>query len=224
MASPLALPVPALRRAGEPLGRLFGRRVGRAAAWAAGLLPALWLAWQLWRAWNGEPHALGREPVKGLEHRTGDLAIRCLALTLLVTPLRQLTGWNWLAKYRRILGLLTFAYASAHLATFVVLDLELDFGDVTREIAKRPYITVGFAAWVLLVPLALTSTTGWIRRLGGARWDRLHALTYVVVPLGALHFWWSQKKDRTDPLLWAIAFAALFAWRVWWSRRRRANR
>jgi len=209
----VTLPLPALRRAGEPLGQLLGTRRARIAAWGAGALPGLWLAWQLWRAFNGEPHTLGREPVKGLEHATGDQAIRFLALSLAVTPLRQLAGWNWLAKYRRILGLLAFAYATAHLATFVVLDLELDLGDVTREIVKRPYITIGFAAWLLLVPLALTSTTSAIRRLG-ARWTRLHRAVYVVAALGIVHFWWSQKKDHSDPLLYGVVVGALLAWRV----------
>jgi sulfoxide reductase heme-binding subunit YedZ len=191
--------------------------------WILGALPAAWLAWQLWLAWNGEPHALTSEPVKGLEHATGDWVIRFLALTLAVTPLRQLTGWNWLARYRRILGLLAFGYATAHFATFAVLDLELELGDVTREIVKRPYLVVGFTAWLLLVPLALTSTAASIRRLGGKAWDRLHALTYVVVALGLLHFWWSQKKDRTKPSEWIVIFGVLFAWRIWRAVVRRSD-
>jgi methionine sulfoxide reductase heme-binding subunit len=215
--------VPALRRAGEPLGRVLGRRPARLAAWLLGALPAAWLAWQLWLAWNGEDHALGREPVKGLEHRTGDWTIRFLALSLAVTPLRQLAGWNWLAKYRRLFGLLAFGYASAHLATFVALDLELQLGEVAREIVKRPYITVGFAAWLLLAPLAVTSTAGWIRRLG-RRWDRLHSAVYVVVALGLVHYWWSQKKDKSDPLLWVAVFALLLGWRAWWKWRGRPPR
>ena len=198
----------------DPLGRVLGTRRGRLLVWIVGALPAAWLAWQLWRAWNGEPHSLGREPVKGLEHRTGDWIIRFLALTLLVTPLRQLTHWNWLARHRRTLGLLAFGYATAHLATYAVLDLELDLGEVAHEIVKRPYLVVGFTAWLLLVPLAITSTTGWIRRLGGKRWNRLHALLYAVVPLGILHFWWSQKKDHSEPLAWAIVFAVLLGWRA----------
>jgi sulfoxide reductase heme-binding subunit YedZ len=216
-------PVPALRRIGDVPGRFFGTRWGRLTVWLVGALPAVYYAWQLWLAWNGEPHALGREPVKGLEHATGGQTIRFLLLTLAVTPVRQLTGWNWLAKYRRILGLLVFGYATAHLATFVVLDLELQFGDVVREIVKRPYITIGFAAWLMLVPLALTSTAASIRGLGGKRWNRLHWLTYAVVPLGIIHFWWSQKKDHSEPLLWGLGFAALFAWRVLYARRSSAS-
>ena len=217
-----AFPVPALRRLGERPGRFFATRTARLLAWLAGLVPAAYLAWQLWLAWNGEPHTLGHEPVKGLEHATGGWTIRFLLLTLAVTPVRQLTGWNWLAKYRRILGLLVFAYATAHLATFVALDLELQFDKVAREIVKRPYITVGFTAWLLLVPLALTSTAGWIRRLG-RRWDRLHNVVYVVVALGMLHFWWSQKKDKSDPLVWIAVFGLLLAWRAWWKWRRSSS-
>jgi sulfoxide reductase heme-binding subunit YedZ len=214
-----AFPVPTLRRLGERPGRFFATRPARVLVWLAGLVPFAYLAWQLWRAWNGEPHTLGREPVKGLEHATGDQAIRFLLFTLAVTPVRQLTGWNWLAKYRRILGLLMFVYATAHLTTFVALDLELDFSDIVREIAKRPYITIGFTAWLLLLPLALTSTAASIRRLGGRTWNRLHWLTYAVAPLGIVHYWWSQKKDHSEPLLWALGFAAVFAWRVWYATR-----
>lgn len=213
------VPLPALRpafdRLGRPLGRVLGRDAGRWVVWLLAFAPAAYLAWQLWRASSFLPNALGREPVKGLEHATGDWTIRFLLATLAVTPLRQLTGWNWLAKYRRLFGLMTFAYASAHLATYAVLDLELDLGEVATEIVKRPYLVIGFLAWLLLVPLALTSTVGWIRRLGGQRWNALHRLTYAVVALALVHFWWSQKKDHSEPLAWAIGFALLFAWR-WW--------
>ncbi len=206
------------------LGTGFGARPARLVVWLLGAAPAVWLAWQLWRAYTGEPHTLGREPVRGLEHETGNLTIRFLAATLLVTPLRQLTGWNWLARYRRIVGLLAFGYATAHLVTYAALDLELVWRDLGRELVKRPYIAVGFTAWLLLVPLALTSTTASIRRLGGARWNRLHQLTYVVVPLGVLHFWWSQKKDHTEPLVWGLVFASLLGWRGWRAWRRYTSR
>ena len=222
---PAAPPFPALRpwfdRLGRPLGRVFGRPWGRGLVWAVAFVPAAYLAWQLWRAVNFLPHTLGREPVEGLEHGTGEMAIRSLFVTLAVTPVRQLTGWNWLAKYRRVFGLVMFAYATFHLAAYAALDLELDLGEVATEIVKRPYLVVGFAAWLLLVPLALTSTTGAIRRLGGKRWNALHKVTYAVAALGMVHYWWSQKKDVSGPLAWAVAFAALFAWR-WWHGRRQA--
>ena len=214
-------PFPRLRpwfdRVARPLGSVFGRDWGRALVWVGSLVPAVYLAWQLWLAFQGAPNDLGREPVKGLEHATGEQAIRFLLITLAVTPVRQLTGWNWLGKYRRVFGLVMFAYATAHLATYVVLDLELNVGDVGREIVKRPYLIVGFVGWLVLVPLAVTSTTGWIRRLGGARWNALHRWTYLVVALGMAHYWMSQKKDHTEPLMWGAGFLALFAWR-WWRR------
>jgi len=221
------VPLPALRpwfdRLGRPLGRVLGRSWGRALVWAAAFAPLAYLAWQLWRAFNDLPHDLGEEPVEALEHATGDLGIRFLFFTLAVTPLRQLTGWNWLARYRRLFGLVTFAYATAHLATYAALDLELNLGEVATEIVKRPYLVVGFAAWLLLVPLAFTSTTGWIRRLGGRRWNRLHKLTYAIAALGLVHYWWSQKKDVREPLAWAAGFAFVFAWRWWYGRRGRAH-
>lgn len=214
-------PLPWLRpwfdRAGRPLGRILGRDWGRAIVWIGSGVPAVYLAWQLWLAFQGQPHDLGREPVKGLEHATGEQSIRFLLITLAISPLRQLTGWNWLAKYRRVFGLVMFGYATAHLVTFAALDLEFDLGDLAREIVKRPYLVVGFVAWLVLVPLAVTSTTTWIRRLGGRRWNALHKLTYLVVALGMVHYWMSQKKDHTEPLLWGASFIALFAWR-WWRR------
>lgn len=188
----------------------------------AGAAPGLWLGYNFWLAWNYRSSALGKDPVEGLEHATGEWAIRFLLLTLAITPVRQLTGWNAIAPYRRMLGLFTFWYASAHLAVFAGLDLELQLGEVAAEIVKRPYITIGFAAWLLLVPLAVTSTKGWIRRLGGRQWNRLHKATYAVAALALVHYFWSQKKDMSDPLVFAVLFAALFAWRGWraWQRRR----
>ena len=215
------VPLPWLRpwfdRAGKPLARVLGRDWGRALVWVASFIPAAYLAWQLWLAFQGQPNDLGREPVKGMEHATGEQSIRFLLITIAISPLRQLTGWNWLAKYRRVFGLVMFAYATAHLVTYAALDLELNLGDLTREIVKRPYLVVGFIAWLVLVPLAVTSTTGWIRRLGGRRWNALHKLTYLVVGLGMVHYWMSQKKDHTEPILWGLGFLALFAWR-WWRR------
>jgi sulfoxide reductase heme-binding subunit YedZ len=187
---------------------------------ALSVLPALYLAWTGYQGLVGFSDALGANPIKELEHATGRWAIRFLALSLAVTPLRKLSGWGELATYRRPLGLFAFFYATLHLAVFVALDLELDFGEVTREVVKRPYITVGFTAWLLLVPLALTSTAGAIRRLG-KRWSSLHSATYAVAALGLLHYWWSQKKDRSGPLAWGLVFAVLLAWRVAQRVRRR---
>jgi sulfoxide reductase heme-binding subunit YedZ len=216
-------PAPALRpwfdRANAPLGRLFGRDAGRALVWVGCFVPMGYLAWQLWLAVQGREHDLGREPVKGLEHALGEMSIRFLLITLAVTPLRQLTGWNWLAKYRRVFGIVMFAYATAHLLAYAVLDLELQLGEVAAEIVKRPYLVVGFAAWLTLVPLAATSTAGWIRRLGGRRWNVLHRLTYAAAVLGLVHYFMSQKKDVSEPVLWGLGFLGLFAWRWWYGRR-----
>jgi methionine sulfoxide reductase heme-binding subunit len=190
-------------------------RIAKPAVFVLSLLPAAFLAWQFWLAWNGQPNDLGAEPVETLEHESGEWAIRFLAATLAVTPLRQLTGWGQLVKLRRMLGLFTFFYASLHLAVFAGLDLELQIGEVLTEIVKRPYITIGMAAWLMLLALALTSTKGSIRRLGGRRWNRLHQLTYVAAVAAVVHFWWSVKKDIEDPLIFALIFAALLSWRVW---------
>ena len=151
--------------------------LGKPAVFLLALLPFAFLAVKLWLVYTGRnDDLLGAEPVERLEHETGQWALRFVAFTLAVTPLRRLTGWNWLAKYRRMLGLFAFFYATAHLAVFAALDLELDLGEVAAEIVKRPYITIGMLCWLALVPLAGTSTKGWIRRLGGRRSDRPHRL------------------------------------------------
>lgn len=191
-------------------------RLLKPAVFLLALLPVVVLAVQLYLVYTGQnEELLGAEPVKRLEHETGQLALRFVGLTLAVTPLRKLTGWNWLVKYRRMLGLFAFFYATVHLSVFAGLDLELDFGEVGREIIKRPYITVGMASWLMLLPLAVTSTKGWIRRLGGRRWNRLHQLTYLVAIGGTVHFWWSVKKDITEPLIYALVFTMLLGYRLW---------
>ncbi len=137
-----------------------------------------------------------------------------LGLTLAVTPVRRFTGWNTAIRLRRMLGLFTFFYAALHFLTWLVLDLFFDWGLIGGDILERPYITVGFTALLLLVPLAITSTKGWIRRLGGRNWQRLHRLAYVVALLGLVHFFWSQKKDISEPTLFALAFGALLLARL----------
>jgi sulfoxide reductase heme-binding subunit YedZ len=210
---------PRERRPPRRRSRSVGQRLVWLAVMTVALAPGAYLAWQLWLAWTGQPHTLGEEPVERLEHETGTLAIRFLVLTLLVTPLRALTGWNAVAPYRRPLGLLAFGYTTAHLVVYAALDLELRLGEVVGEIVERPFITVGFLAWLLLVPLALTSTTGAIRRLGGKQWRALHRLTYAVIVLAIVHFWWGQKKDVTEPAVYAAVVALLLGWRIWRTRR-----
>jgi sulfoxide reductase heme-binding subunit YedZ len=200
--------------------------IAKVALHALALMPATWLAWQVWTIAKTGSNALGADPVAEIEHFLGLWALRLLMLTLAITPLRQLTGQAVLVRFRRMLGLYTFAYATMHFSAYLVLDLRGYWTTIFEEIAKRPYITVGFAAWLLLLPLALTSTTGWIRRLG-RNWGRLHKLVYAIGVLAVLHFWWLVKSDIREPALYAAILAVLLGWRAWkaWSVRRvqRAN-
>ena len=166
------------------------------------LLPALLLAAQVLL---GDP---GPDPVEHIVHQTGAWTLRLLLLTLAVTPLRRLAGWNGLIRFRRMLGLYAFFYASLHFASYLLLDLGAFWRQLLVDIVKRPYITVGFAAWLLLVPLALTSTNAMMRRLG-RHWQRLHRLSYAIALLGVLHFLWLVKADLREPLLYAAVFALL---------------
>ena len=154
---------------------------------------------------------LGGEPIDAFEKETGTWALRFLAASLAVTPLRMLARWSWLARYRRTLGLVTFAYATVHLLAYAVLDMVADLGDIGADIVEHPYVTLGMASWLLLLPLAVTSTVAMQRRLGGIRWRRLHRLVYVVALTATVHYLWSVKKDRTRPLVYAGIFAALLA-------------
>ena len=187
------------------------------------LTPVAILAWQFYDVWKTGGDTLGADPVAEIEHRLGLWALRLLLITLAITPLRQLSGQPVLIRFRRLLGLYAFFYASLHLAAYLGLDLRGYWTQIFEEIAKRPYITVGFTAWLLLVPLALTSTQGWVRRLG-RNWIRLHRLVYVIGVLAVLHFWWLVKSDIREPLLYAALLAVLLGWRgaKWLSRHRKA--
>lgn len=179
------------------------------------LAPFLWLAWDVWQ------QTLGTDPVAQLEHRSGDWALRFLLITLAVTPLRRATGINALVRFRRMLGLFAFFYATLHLTIYLVVDLGGFWREIFVEIVKRPYITVGFVAWLLLVPLAITSTKGMIRRLG-RRWQTLHRLVYVCALLGVVHFLWLVKSGEKiavlEPVVYLVIFAALMLARLPWSR------
>lgn len=167
---------------------------------------------------------LGANPIEQITHRTGDWTIRLLLTALAVTPLRRLTGWNSIIRFRRTVGLLAFTYVCLHFLTYLVLDQGFPIQGfalkyVGEDIAKRPYITVGFTAFLLLIPLAWTSTKGWVRRLG-KRWTTLHQLIYVAGALGALHYMWLIKGDRPTAIYYALILVALLASRVWILRMR----
>ena len=159
------------------------------------------------------------EPLQFITRSTGDWTLYFLCITLAVTPLRRFSKWNWLLKLRRMLGLFAFFYALLHFTTFLWFDHFFDVADMLRDVAKRPFILVGFTAFVLLIPLAVTSTNAMVRRLGGKRWQWLHRLIYVIVPLGVLHFWWMKaaKHDLNQPMLFVAVVTVLLALRVWWA-------
>jgi sulfoxide reductase heme-binding subunit YedZ len=193
-------------------------RVVKPALYVAALLP---LAWLLFALLSGR--VMG-DQVKFMQHVTGDTVLSCLMLTLAITPLRRLTGWNEIIRVRRLIGLTAFWYACLHLTTYVVFDQDLSLMEITKDIAKHPWVLVGFTAFLCLVPLAITSTNGWIRRLGGKRWRRLHSLVYVAGFAGVLHYFWLVKKDIHYPLLYGVILLVLLAPRLWWAAERARSR
>ncbi len=192
-------------------------------------LPALWFAWAIYSDFALGTRYLGSDPIKQAEHEYGEWTLRLILATLAVTPLRRLTGWNWLAKHRRTLGLYAFAYGVLHLTVWMIIDVQLFIDDlvgwdvVQTDLLKRPFITIGMLALLLMLPLAVTSTKGMIKRLGKS-WAKLHRLVYAVAVLGIVHFWMAVKLDWREPLGWALAVVALLGWRVVDARRRNAAR
>ncbi len=170
-----------------------------------GLAPLVMMAVQ------GPRGDLGPNAIEAVLHQTGLFALVLLLASLACTPLRLVFKWTWPARVRRTLGLLAFTYAAAHFLVYAVLDQGLALGTILEDIGKRPFITVGFLALVLLTPLAVTSTNAWVRRLGFPRWQRLHRLAYVAAVLGVVHFVWRVKKDVTEPALYGAVLALLFA-------------
>ncbi|MEO8670506.1 MAG: protein-methionine-sulfoxide reductase heme-binding subunit MsrQ [Tahibacter sp.] len=166
-------------------------------------------------------HQLGADPVAQIEHRSGDWALRFLLLSLAITPLRQLTGLAILIRLRRMLGLFAFFYASLHFAIYLIIDLGGFWAQIFAEILKRPFITVGFAAWLLMIPLASTSTHAMMRRLG-RRWQQLHKLVYAIGLLAVLHYLWQvkygQKIAVREPVVYLVIYIVLMAWRLPWRR------
>jgi sulfoxide reductase heme-binding subunit YedZ len=200
------------RHAGAPRGASASRsrpwivtRVVKPALFALALVP---LGVLVYRTGVGD---LGANPVETLTHETGRWGLRLLLLTLAVTPLRRLTGWGELVRLRRMLGLLAFLYLTLHFFAYAWLDQAWVIADIVEDVARRPYVTLGFTALLLLVPLAATSTDGMIRRLGGRRWKRLHQLVYVAAVAGCLHYLWLVKADTRDPLVYLVVLTLLLA-------------
>lgn len=194
----------------EDIGRI------KAVSFALALLPLARLVAAGLADWlnEGEPLTLGANPIEVITRSTGTWTLVLLLITLSVTPLRRLTGWNALVRLRRMLGLFAFFYACLHFTTYIWLDQFFDPASIVKDIAKRPFITVGFTAFVLLVPLAATSTNAMVRRLGGKNWIALHRLVYPIAVLGVLHYWWLVKRDITQPAIYAVALAVLLALRA----------
>jgi methionine sulfoxide reductase heme-binding subunit len=192
------------------------------------------VAWLIWAGLTGH---LSANPLSDITNETGDWTIRFICITLAITPLRRITGWNALIRFRRMAGLYAFFYGTLHFLTYVIVDrfAGLDFPNgivswttvvnlaksVSADIYKRPFITVGFSTWLTMLPLAITSTAGWIRRLGGRRWNALHRLVYATGALAVLHYWWLVKADVRRPLTYGAVVLALLAFRAYWSRGRR---
>jgi len=181
---------------------------GKVLLWAACLAPVFWLGW---RAWNED---LTANPIEYITHYTGNWTLRLIVTTLAVSPLRKLFNLPSLIRYRRPVGLFAFFYGSLHFLTYFWLDKFFDMHAILKDVAKRPFITAGFTAFVCLVPLAITSTAGWIRRLGGKRWRNLHRLIYVTAIAGVAHYYWLVKSDHRLPILYGTLVAAELAYRL----------
>jgi sulfoxide reductase heme-binding subunit YedZ len=175
---------------------------------AASLAPVAYLAW------GATGGGLGANPIEAITRETGTWTLRFLVLTLAVTPVRRMTGWNEAIRFRRMLGLFAFFYGTLHLLTYVWLDQFFDVAAMAKDVAKRPFITAGATAFLLMVPLAVTSTAGMIRRMGGRAWRRLHRLAYASAAVGVLHYWWLVKLDTRRPRNYAVILAVLLGARL----------
>ena len=193
---------------------MTGFIVLRRVIFAAALVPAAAL---VYGAFTDD---LTANPIEYITHTTGNTALALLIITLSVTPLRRLTARNEIIRLRRMLGLFAFFYACLHLSTWFILDWFFDFASMASDIVDRPFITLGMTTFLLLLPLAVTSTAGMIRRLG-KRWQQLHRLVYVAAITAIVHFWWVVKADFREPRLWALALSVLLGFRAWWTLRTR---
>lgn len=192
------------------MSRAIGRnaivRGTKSVAFAALLMPFVAIVWAI----IYDPVSLGANPAEAILHQTGDWILNTLLLTLAITPLRRMTGVNELIRFRRMFGLFAAFYALCHVLAYLAFDRLFDLSDMAREIVKRPFILVGFLAFLILIPLAVTSTRGWVLRLGGKAWARLHKGIYAVAILGSVHYLWLVKRDLTWPLIYSAAFLLLF--------------
>ncbi len=210
MSRVAALPVPPWRATVEAALARRGVVAGlKAVIVALALFPLATIAW----AMLFDPAMLGANPAETIIRTTGDRTLQFLLYSLAITPLRRITGIGGLIKFRRMLGLFAFFYGVVHLSSYVGFDRFFVLDEIVKDVVKRPFITVGFAALVLMTPLAVTSTKGWIKRLGGPAWNRLHKLVYAVAILGVVHYWWLVKRDLTWPAIYGAVLAVLLAWR-----------
>jgi sulfoxide reductase heme-binding subunit YedZ len=221
-----------------------GLRLAKLAFFIVSLGPAIGAVWLARASFFPEPIApppgwlitVSPNPLSDITLETGTWAIRFVCLTLALTPLRRITGWNGFIRFRRMAGLFAFFYGCLHFLTYAIADryagLDLTNGywsaavaralahSVGEDIYKRPFITIGFATWLTMLPLALTSTAGWIRRLGGRNWNRLHRLVYATGVLAVIHYWWLVKSDISRPRNYGIVVVLLLGFRLYWSRMR----
>jgi len=199
------------------LRRFLASKWAKVLVFALSALPLLFI---VWRTVRGD---LTANPVEFYQHETGDWTLRFMVFTLCITPFRKLLNLPELIRFRRMLGLFGFFYVCLHFLTYLGPDQSFSFSGMLKDVAKRPSITVGFAAFVLLIPLAITSTAAWIRRLGGKRWQALHRAVYASAVLGVIHYYWLVKSDVRKPLFYGSLVAILLAWRIWsWMSKKKA--
>ncbi|WP_224081412.1 protein-methionine-sulfoxide reductase heme-binding subunit MsrQ [Cupriavidus laharis] len=194
-------------------------RILKVAIWLLAMLPFVRLLYL------GATSQFGANPLEFVTRSTGTWTLVMLCATLAVTPLRRLTGWNWLVRMRRMLGLFAFFYGLQHFLLWIGVDRGFDLAYMLKDVAKRPFITVGFTAFVLMIPLALTSTNGMVRRLGGKRWQALHKSVYAIAVLAILHYWWHKagKNDFSEVSIYAAVVFVLLGLRLWWRWRPAAS-
>jgi sulfoxide reductase heme-binding subunit YedZ len=211
MAVTIASRVSGASSGSSRVNRWLGHRAAKPVGFVLACLPFFWL---VWAAFSNQ---LGANPAEALIRSLGDWALRFLVLVLAITPLRVTTGWSALARLRRMVGLFVFFYACMHLLSYAWFDMEFDVAGIAADVAKRPFILVGFLAWVLLLALAATSFNRAIRAIGARRWQWLHRAVYVIAGLAVLHFFWmrSGKNDFAEVAVYAAMFAVLLGWRLW---------